>query len=155
MVRGGPDAGCFESSPPVDYFLDPYQTHMLHYGGLRHLHKEIQAERNQTKCLNTGNHILVHLILNGDKPQVFTGCPNFTRLHIFLLTSVCSMVLTLHVSCWLSPSLVRMYTGSQFSLTKLVTTSLKKWKTLGAGQEEPIRYEGVIERERDREIKQG
>lgn len=62
VVRCGPDAGCFECSPPVDYFLDPYQTHMLHYDGLRHLYKEIQAGRNETKCLNTSNHILVHLI---------------------------------------------------------------------------------------------
>lgn len=23
VIRGGPDAGCFECSPPVDYFLDP------------------------------------------------------------------------------------------------------------------------------------
>lgn len=52
------------------------------------------------------------------------------------------------VSCCLSPSLVQMYTGSQFSLKKLVITLLKKWNTLAAGQEEPIRsVEGQRERE--------
>lgn len=37
-------------------------------------------------------------------------------------------------------SLVLMSTGSQFSLTLLLTTSLKKWSTLGSGQEETMWY---------------
>lgn len=45
-----------------------------------------------------------------------------------------------------SPSLAPMFTGSQFSLKKLVTKLLKKWNTLGVGQEEAIWYvEGTRE----------
>lgn len=41
-----------------------------------------------------------------------------------------------------------MFTGSQFSLKKLVTKLLKKWNTLGVGQEEAIWYvEGTREGE--------
>lgn len=78
---------------------------------------------------------------------VYTDCysaANIVSQHNASYRIVCHPAVTFWHLGLLSHSRALTCTGSQFSQMLLVTTLLKKWNTLESGQEEAIRYVGVL-----------